>query len=348
MKRKSLTNAYLSTLCKEFAMLLQAGVTSGDSILLLLDDETDKDGKLVLQSLMDTLQKGEPLSVAFRESAYFPPYLVSMVEIGEKTGRLPETLTALSEHYERQDRLLASIKNAVLYPAILLGLMVAVVVILIVQVLPIFNDVFGRLGTEMSPLASSLMQFGVWLRGVSAAVALILGIVFVIAFIAWIIPEIREGIMHAFRNRLGSRGIFGKIASSRFVSAIALAIASGLDLGESVEMAALISGNAKGVKEQQEKCAGLLRSGSPLSDAMRDAGILSARDGRMLSMGTRSGMADSVMSEIAQRSERNVQDEINGIVGRIEPTLVIITSVIVGVVLLSVMLPLMGIMTAIG
>jgi type IV pilus assembly protein PilC len=192
------------------------------------------------------------------------------------------------------------------------------------------------------------MQFGGWLKGVSSAIALVFAILFAIAFLAWIIPEIRDGITSAFRNRMGKRGIFGKIASAHFISGITLALASGLDMQEAMDMAALISGDAKAVKEQQEKCASLLRSGSSLADALRDSGIISVRDSRVLTMGNRSGMADSVMSEIAHRSERNIQDEINRIVSRIEPTLVVITSVIVGIILLSVMLPLMSIMTAIG
>jgi type IV pilus assembly protein PilC len=220
-------------LCTEFSMLLQAGVTAGDGAMMMIDDESDRDGKAVLQSLLATLEKGEPLSAAFQGSGYFPPYMVNMVKVGEKTGRLPETLDSLSKHYDRQDRLSAAIKNATLYPAILLAMMVAVVLILIVQVLPIFNDVFGRLGSQMSPLAARLMQFGGWLKGISASIALIFGILFLIAFLAWVIPEIREGIARAFRNRMGKRGVFGKIASAHFISGITLAMASGLDMGRS-------------------------------------------------------------------------------------------------------------------
>jgi type IV pilus assembly protein PilC len=200
----------------------------------------------------------------------------------------------------------------------------------------------------MSPLAARLMQFGGWLKGVSSVIAVIFCVIFLIGFLAWIIPEIREGIVHAFKNRMGKRGIFGRIASAHFVSGITLAMASGLELEEAMGMAAMISGDSKAVKEQQEKCAGLLRSGSSLADAMRESGIISVRDSRVLIMGTRSGMADAVMSEIANRSERNVQDDINKIVSRIEPALVVVTSIIVGIILLSVMLPLMSIMTAIG
>jgi type IV pilus assembly protein PilC len=339
---------YLSMLCTEFSMLIQAGITAGDGVMMMIDDETDKNGKAVLQTLMDTLEKGEPLSTAFHESGYFPPYMVNMVKIGEKTGRLPQTLSSLSTHYDRQERLSSAVKNATLYPAILLAMMIAVVLILIVQVLPIFNDVFGRLGSQMSPLASRLMQFGGWLKGISSVIAFVFCVLFLIGFLAWVIPEIREGIASAFKNRMGKRGIFGKISSAHFISGITLAMASGLDLEEAMEMAALISGDSKAVKERREKCAELLHSGSSLADAMRDSGIISVRDSRVLIMGSRSGMADSVMTEIADRSERNVQDDIARIVSRIEPTLVVVTSIIVGIILLSVMLPLMSIMTAIG
>ena len=347
MKHKVLTNSYLSAFCMEMHMLLQAGITLSEGVLMIQDDEPDKDGKAVLQCLLDELDKGEALSSALREAVFFPRYMVSMVETGEKTGRLPETLKALSEYYDRQERQATAIKNAVLYPAILLVMMVAVILILIINVLPVFNDVFGRLGSRMSSLAASLMQFGGWLGNASAIIAAAGGVVFIAALVMWIVPDVRESVTKAFRNRFGSRGIFGSSASSRFVAAMALSIASGLDAEEAVNMAARVSGGTKAVDEKNALCVDMIRSGKTLAEAMRGAGILSARDGRLLALGVRTGMSDAAMAEIARRKERDVQDEIDRIIGRIEPTLVITTSVIVGVILLSVMLPLMGIMTSI-
>jgi len=129
---------------------------------------------------------------------------------------------------------------------------------------------------------------------------------------------------------------------------MALAMSSGLDVEESISLAASLNSDSKVLSIKYEKCMDLLRNGSKLADALRDAELMSARDSRMLSLGDVSGMGDSAMAEIARRSDRSVQDEISSIVSRIEPTLVIITSVIVGVILLSVMLPLIGIMTSIG
>ena len=348
MRQKTLNNTYLSMLSAELAMLLDAGLTVNDSLQILQDDEPSKDGKAIMQGLIDALQNGQSFGAALGSSGIFPRYMVHMVEIGEKTGRLVETLRALSEYYDRQVRLATTIKSSVLYPAILLVLMIVVVLILIVQVLPIFNDVFSRLGTQMSPLAVSLMNFGRWLGDTSIVIAAILCAIIIIAVLLVILPNLRKKITKVFSNKWGNSGIFGKISDSRFVFAMTLAMASGLDTDEALGIASDVSGGSRAVDQKHQKCMETLAGGSTLSEALCGAGILSLQDGKMLSIGSRSGKADEAMAEIARRSDRNVQDDIGRIVGRIEPTLVILSSIVVGIILLSVMLPLMGIMTSIG
>jgi len=349
MKTKTLNNTYLSMLCSELAMLLDAGLTLSDSVQIIgEDDSSGKDARAIMSSLYDSLMMGNQFSVALTEAAVFPKYMVHTVEVGEKTGRLVQTLNALSEYYERQTRLSVTIKNSVLYPAVLLVLMVAVVLVLIVQVLPIFNDIFGRLGTQMDPFALRLMQFGSMLGNAAVGIALVVSAVFIVLLIMWFVPAIRNGIARAFADRFGSRGVFGKIASSRFVFAMTLGMASGLDTGESINIASAVSGGNKAVDEKHKKCVSLLEDGKTLSEALSGAGILSLQDAKMLSVGAVSGKADLAMAEIARRSYIDVKDSIDRIVGRVEPTLVIISSLIIGVILLSVMLPLMGIMSSIG
>jgi len=345
---KKLTNVYLSSICREMAMLLQSGITIDMAITMMLDDEPNKDSKIVLKDLLDHLDGGNPLSVAMRNGKYFPGYMVSMIELGEQSGRITEVLNALSEHYDRQDRLLLSIKNATLYPAILLCMMIVVVIVLITRVLPIFNDVFGRMGAQMSPLAFQLMQLGAWLRGASLAIAVVLGILVVAGLAAWFITAVREAIIRKLRASFGSRGIYGRIATFQIMSAMTLAMSSGMGLEESLKLISTLHEDSKVLGKKYEMCMAAVREGSSLAVALRNSEILSARDSRMLSIGESSGVADATMGEIARRNDRMIQDEIATIVGRIEPTLVIITSVIVGMILFSVMLPLIEIMTAIG
>jgi len=329
-------------------MLLDAGLSLSDSVQVIGEDEHNKEVKAIMNCLYDSLMLGNQFATALKDASVFPKYMVHMAEIGEKTGRLVQTLVALSEYYERQTRLSVTIKNSILYPAILLMLMVVVVLILIVRVLPIFNDIFGRLGTQMDPFAVRLMQFGGWLGNAAVGIALMFSAFFAFALIMFIVPAIRDGLAQAFANKWGNRGIFGKIASSRFVFAMSLGMASGLDTAESVSIASAVSGGSKAVDAMHKKCVTLLESGKTLSESLSESGILSKQDSKMLSVGSVSGKADVAIAEIARRSDVDVRDSIDRVVSRVEPTLVILSSVIVGVILLSVMLPLMGIMSSIG
>jgi len=329
-------------------MLLNAGIIIGHGVTIMLEDEPNKDARKVLQLLSDSLDDGLSLSKAMDKAAIFPTYMVRMIEIGERTGRLTESLKALSEHYERQDKLAVAIKNATFYPAILLGMMVVVVLILIVQVLPIFNDVFARMGTQMSPLAERLLQFGDWFRGASVVIAIVVGAIFVCILLMWAIGGIRRAITRLAKNKWSAKGLFGRVASYQFISSMSLALSSGLGVQESIELAASVNSDSKALNKKYNHCLELLNKGESLADALRNSGIVSVRNGRLLALGDKSGMADTTMAEIARRSDTAVQEEIATVVGRIEPALVIATSAIIGVILLSVMLPLIGIMTSIG
>jgi type IV pilus assembly protein PilC len=204
------------------------------------------------------------------------------------------------------------------------------------------------MGAQMSPMAERLMNFGVWFRGASVVIAVVFFSVLLVAFLAYAIAPVRDGLIRVFRDKWGGSGIFGRVASFQFISSMTLALSSGLMTEESIDLAASLNSSSKALKQKYEKCKAVLNEGGKLSDALRDAGILCARDCRMLSLGDQSGMADNAMAEIARRNDRTVQDEIAGLVSRIEPTLVILTSAVIGIILLSVMLPLIGIMTSIG
>jgi type IV pilus assembly protein PilC len=274
--------------------------------------------------------------------------MLGTVKTGEKTGRLGESLAALAEYYERLGRMGAAVRAAVLYPAILLCVMVGVVLVLIVRVLPIFNGVFERMGSQMPPLALRFMQFGEWLGGALGAMAAVAAALLVAGGAVLAFPKARAAFFASFLKRFGGRGILRDAAASRFVSVMVLSLASGLEVDEAVGLASSLSGGAKELDARNAKCAALVGEGRQLADAMREAKLLSPRDGRLLPLGSQSGAMDSAMADIARRMELDVQARIDRAISRIEPALVISASALVGAILLSVMLPLMGIMTSIG
>ena len=135
--RKRVTNEEISALCLELSLLLHAGVSLGDALTLLSEEEENP----LLSGLAERVDMGAPLSEALRESGAFPAYVSGLVETGERTGRTEQALGALSRYYEERTRMGRRVRSALLYPAVLLGLMLVVIGVLLVKVLPIFDEV---------------------------------------------------------------------------------------------------------------------------------------------------------------------------------------------------------------
>ena len=136
-------------------------------------------------------------------------------------------------------------------------------------------------------------------------------------------------------------------ASSRFANCMTMAISSGLDTWQSLEMAERLVDNPY-MKERIRKCKEMVDEGYQLSDAILTTKIFNKTYASLLNIGFRTGSLETVMNRIYNEYEDNIDYEINRFVSRLEPALVIVLSVIIGFILLSFLLPLIGIMSSIG
>jgi len=139
-----------------------------------------------------------------------------------------------------------------------------------------------------------------------------------------------------------------RMAESRFSSAMAMGMASGLNIEDSFRTAMKFQDTTPKVQERYNACLERLERGEPLAESFRTEKILEASYCRILDLGAKSGTSDDAMAEIARRMDDAVQMDIERKVGKIEPTIVIITSILVGIILVAVMLPLVNIMSSIG
>ena len=331
----------------EMHLILQAGMAASEGFALLAEAEKDGQAKAVLLSLDERIEEGAALSDAFRQSGAFPHYMVSMIEIGESTGYLDSVFKALSLYYERQAAISRTVKSAVVYPAILFIMMLAVIAVLVIQVLPIFSDVFAQLGAVMSPLATAFLNFGLALRRSRYLLLILLGTVAALCLAVFLVPSWRSA-AGRLRSRLVSRTKLGLLVGrARFASAMSMTMSSGLDVDTSMEMAESLTRDSA-ISERINACRRLVLEGAPFAEAVARTELFEPIYCRMLSIGMKTGAADTVMEEIARRAEENVSAGIERAIGKVEPALVIVMSLLVGLVLLSVMLPLMGIMSSIG
>ena len=141
--------------------------------------------------------------------------------------------------------------------------------------------------------------------------------------------------------------MYKRQAYSRFASALAIVSAGGIDVYTGLALASKLAGNEQ-MNEKIAQCKEYLLQGDDLPQAMKKAAIFQSRDIRVLQLGYRSGNADSVYEQISSHYEDDTISRLQKMIGSIEPTLVIIFSLMVGMILLSVIMPLIGIMSSIG
>lgn len=348
MKRLRVPAQYLPIFCRELHQLVRTGIPLAEGLTMLREDETDPDTRSWLEALCRSTEEGLPLASALRETGAFPAYMTDMVSLAEETGRLEDVLLSLQRHYDRQLRMAADIRGAVAVPVTLFAVMVAVVILLVTQVLPVFDRVFAQLGVRMGAVATGMMNAGAVLAKAGTGIAVVLVVIAAAALVIALVPALREKFTGWFRHSFGGRGILGQMAAARFASSMSMAVASGLSMEESVSLSAKLCGGAKEIDEKTEQCRKEIEEGGSPADALAGSGLFSGRDCRLLKLAEQTGSLPDTLEDLAQRQEEESLRRIDRTVGAIEPAIVVITSALAGVILLSVMLPLMGLLSTIG
>lgn len=336
----------LAPLCRELAMLLHAGVGEGDALSLLAAEETSH--RKLLEDMARRVDGGVSMAEAMAEAGCFPHYAAGLVRVGQQTGRMEEALNTLAAYYQRRDRLNRRLRETLLYPAMLLVLMLVVVAVLLIRVLPVFQEVYASLGSRLTGLAGSLLTLGRALDAMMPVLCVLLA-----AAAAFLVLFSRSG---SFRDRVlglwqrfrGDRGALRQLHDARFAQALAMGIGSGLTAEETLDLAAELLGDAPAACRRAAECRTRLEAGADLPAALHETDLLPPAACRLLTLGFRSGSGDTVLEEVAERLSLEADQALERRTARVEPALVLTASALVGIILLAVMLPLLQIMQTIG
>ena len=344
---KTLTNTELSYFCGQMSLILRAGISSIEGLYMMQDDtEASADEKKLYTDIKKHLDEGGYLYEAFEKTGVFPPYMVKMTRIGEETGTLDNVMDALRVHYNREEEIRQSIRQAVTYPVVMAGMILVVILVLLLEVMPVFRQVFRQLGAEMTGFAGLLFNIGDAIRNYSIVFVAILVILLVLVVICTRTEKGRK-IGLAFLSKFKFfRRLRNDISTSRFADGLALALRSGFSPDFGIDMVTDIIED-KVFTAKVADCKQRLIDGAPFDEALKEAGILSGVNARMMTIGHRTGSSDVVMEQISDLSQKKIDNSISNSLGTIEPVLIVILSLVIGAILMSVMFPLLGIVSAI-
>lgn len=339
-----LNNRELFQFCEQFSIILRSGMSAIEGLAILNDDSQTERGKEILTFLYKDMEESGSLAHAMEQSGAFPASAAAYVRTGEETGCLDEVMKGLSAFYAKEIQITDQIQSAVAYPLVMLGMMTAVIVILLVKVLPVFRQVFRQLGLEMSWISGALLGIGETLSRYSTAFLVLLAAM--IGFILFLVlhPKGQELIRKIVCRFPGMKEIPVNLDYSRLCQCISLGIRSGL----SPELCVELAGAVVSQTETREKLASIqkqLAEGYGFIEAITESGLFKAMELRLISLGFQAGASDEVMEKLAEQYEEKSTDSVSHIVSILEPTIVIVLSILVGLVLLSVMMPLLGLLS---
>ncbi len=344
-KRKNLPPQELAAFFESLNMLLSAGVPANECPGIIAGDTEGSHLSVAAGRVNQVLMEEGVfiLSEALEKSGYFPEYCIEMMRLGEESGRMETTSEALGEYYRQQESLSASIRSAISGPLLLLAMMSVVLLFLLFFVLPVFENVFASLG-----MAAGGGLGGAFLaaRIAMVVVGVLLAVVLVLV-IAYLTPAGRDKLATMAQSAPLTKHIHYSMSASRLTGGLAMLLASGIPAGEALRRAgSLVS--SKRVAGKLPEAINQVELGEDLGKVLVQQDVLEGFEAKILLSASRAGQTEQAMRNLSDIYARETESRIERLLGMLEPSLVGLLSVAIGVILLSVMLPLTSIMSAIS
>ena len=347
MRRGKLDSLGVSAFCESMAMMVQSGIQMDEAVALLRSGSGQggplEEGLVIMQA---ETEAGKGLSAAMEATGIFPEYCLRMVLAGEKAGRLEDVLFQLARYYEDQKTMAGKLRGAVIYPVAMLGIIIVVLAVMLAMVLPAFTDVYDSLTGSLTASAYGYVKWAYALCWAALAVMVVLAAALALGFILWNTRK-RDFVENVLCRIPFCASILESLGMFRFTAALSTFLASGaiqdMAVAESRKMA-----SCRPVEERIDRCVGRMGEGHGIAQAAYDEGLFEPVYGRMLLAGERSGSLESVLHKLTNLLEEHCASLVDSLVGIVDPVLSGVLMLAVGLSLLSVMLPLIGMMNSIG
>ncbi|MCM2307581.1 MAG: type II secretion system F family protein [Sulfuritalea sp.] len=325
---------------RQIHTLLRAGVPIMRALAGLQESSTNSAMREVLQDVRESLDSGRELSLSLaRHPKVFSPFYLSMVRVGEMTGRLEEVFIRLFDHLAFERFMADQVKSALRYPSFVVAAMALALVVVNIFVIPAFAKVFKGFGAELPFMTRLLIGFSDFM--LNWWHALLLGIIAAaLTFNAW--RKTRKGRYDwdRFKLKIPIAGkIVRKATLARFAASFALASRSGVPIIQALTNVAETVDNAY-IADKVEKMRDGVERGESILRTSIAAGVFTPVVLQMIAVGEESGALDDMMKEVADMYQGEVEYELKTLAQQIEPILIISLGIMVLILALGIFLPL--------
>ena len=333
--------ADLVVFTRQFSTMVEAGLPVVEILDILLEQTDDPGFKIVVSDVRSEVRGGSDLSTAMaRYPKVFSSLYVNLIKAGEASGDLDIILKRLAVYLEKNASLRRKIISAMTYPLVSLVLILAITVGLLVFIVPMFQDIFDKMGADLPlptkiviAISDTIMER--WYAVAGVLIALGVGV--------WLANKTPRGryIWDSIKLKAPVVGeLFQKVALSRFSRTFSTMLRSGVPMLGSLEIVASTAGNGV-VEEAVMASREAVRQGESLAAPLSESPVFPPMVVRMTSVGERTGALETLLEKVADFYDEQVDAAVETLTSVIEPVMIGLMGIIVGFIVIALFLPIL-------
>jgi type IV pilus assembly protein PilC len=331
----------LTVMTRQLSTMVSSGMTILRALYVLEAQTESKPLVEVIKKVRKDVEAGLPLSDALeRHPKVFSPLFVAMTRAGETGGMLESSLLRIASQLESEDSLRRQVKSAMMYPAVVLGFALCVLIGLVAFIVPVFVGVFDQFGGELPAVTKVTVGLSKLLTTKwYLLIAMVVGAVY--AFRKWKVSEKGRGQWDAFRLRFPFKigDIVQKIALARWSRTLSALITAGVPLLQALDITAKTAGN-RVVENAMADVMNSVKGGGTIADPLKSSAVFPNMVTHMVGVGEETGALDQMLTKIADFYEDQVNAAVKSLTSILEPLMLVVVGGIVGFIVISMYMPL--------
>lgn len=337
----------LAIFCRQFFTMIDAGLGIVKCLDIMELQTENKTLKAAVGTVQEDVQKGLTLSEGMeKHPRIFPSILVSMVEAGEVSGNLDAIMERMAVHFEKENKIENKVKSAMIYPAALMFVSVAVVIFMLTFVMPTFVGMFTGSDVPLPGPTRALLAISNSLRTYWYLYIAGLGLL-VFGVSSYIRTEDGRRNFDSMKLKLPViKGPSAKVVTSRFTRTLSTLMDSGIPLIKSMEVVSRVVNN-KVVEERLINSIEQIRKGVPLSRSIKDVGVFPPMVDSMVKIGEESGALDDILLKTADFYDEEVEVALTKLTTLLEPIMIVLMAIVIGFIVIAMYLPMFDMMQTI-
>lgn len=334
---------------RQLATLIGAGLPLAASLRTVTEQTQTGAMKQVAEEIIAAVEGGKSLYDAFSaHPRVFNGVYLALIKAGETSGTLDVALKRLADQEEKDAALMSKIKGALVYPAIIFVVIIAVLAFMMIMVVPQVSQLYDDMGEELPTLTQFLVNLTDFFAEFWWLVALIVGVIIFVC--VWLVKNTKGGRMTMDSFKLHAP-IFGKLYLKLYVSRFArtaeMMLATGVPMLDSISISINATSNLV-VEDEYEKALALIKAGKPLGESLSGLSYMLPLVPQMSSIGEESGKIDEMLGRAAGVYEEELENQINNISTMIEPILMVIMAGMIGIVIGGTLLPIYSLVNSVA